>query len=700
MLSVGLRTLGKPSKAGMRIVGGRGLSKLLVRTALVWSLAGVALAVSALPASAVIVHLPSGKVLSYQPLRGKVAPLRAAKPFDAFFTNLDYSGGPVMPSNTNYTVYWQPSGAPAYPSGYQTGVNRYLEDLAHDSGGTANVDSVSAQYNDSAGEFANYESHFGGALIDTDPYPTSGCKRATVCLTDAQIQTELTSFVKAKGLPTDLTHEYFLLTPPGVESCFDAAGFECSAGVVGFPEGVYCAYHGNIPVAGGGQLIYSNDPYVTGIEGCDDGNHPNKSPSDGALEGGLTHEHNESITDPEPNNAWTDWGPEETGEIGDKCGGKTGEPLGETEGASYNQVINGHFYWYQEEWSNQTHQCLQRLSFSGERPTATFIVVSETTTKLRFDATGSTAPGGVKHYVWQFNEGGFQGSTVETTTPTIIRTLSTGTQTVALTAMAADGTSIGAARTFTVGGKGPTAAFTVGSSPTAGQPVSFNASSSSDPESPITEYAWKFGDGSTATGVSPTHTFATSGTYEVELAITDENGLSSSTTQSVVVAAASGGGGSGGGGGGTSPQPVEPIATTSSTPPPGQLAPLTATVSLAGAAVPVKANGQATLKLSCAGNASLCAGQVSITLKIPSGKGAHRRTRTLILASISFSIASGGSTSIKLHLSALALARLRGAKGHLGATLIIHKSSPAPALTQSPSIRLTLQKSTGSKARH
>ena len=65
---------------------------------------------------------------------------------------------------------------------------------------------------------------------------------------------------------------------------------------------------------------------MTGNPLCDDGNHPNGT-SDGALIGGLSHEHVESITDPEPNNAWTDWGAE-TGEIGDKCGGTNGTKLG------------------------------------------------------------------------------------------------------------------------------------------------------------------------------------------------------------------------------------------------------------------------------------------------------------------------------------------------------------------------------------
>ncbi len=433
--------------------GHRGRSKgsaLAVRAALVTALAVSILAAAAASAPAVIVHLENGKTLSYMPLAG--AP--AAVPLDEFFSNLDYNGGPVMASNSNYAFYWDPSGAPAYPSDYQPGLNRYFEDLAHDSGGHGNVDSVSSQYNDAGGEFAVYESHFGGAILDTDPYPANGCKRATICLTDAQLQAELSKYVTAHSLPRDLAHEYFLLTPPGVEDCFEAAGHECSAGS---SSPVYCAYHGNIPVGEGGQIIYSNDPYVTGNEGCDDGNHPNGTSSDAALQGGLSHEHNESITDPEPNNAWTDIGGS-GGEIGDKCrtfeaSSEFGPPLGKAaNGAKYNQVINGRFYWYQQEWSNQRHRCMQRLTFTGAEPTATFSSAAGAGNKMTFDATGSTAPGGVARYNWQFNDGPGLNFPTETTTPAVSHTFPTaGTYLVALTVFAANGTSIGTAQTVAVG---------------------------------------------------------------------------------------------------------------------------------------------------------------------------------------------------------------------------------------------------------
>ena len=100
--------------------------------ALTWPCSATAmLAVGAGSASAVILHLASGKPISYQPLRGASA--QSVQPLVS--ANLLYHGGPVMTSNTNYAFYWAPSGSPAYPAEYQSGVNQYLEDLAHDSGG-------------------------------------------------------------------------------------------------------------------------------------------------------------------------------------------------------------------------------------------------------------------------------------------------------------------------------------------------------------------------------------------------------------------------------------------------------------------------------------------------------------------------------------------------------------------------------------
>ncbi|WP_307377114.1 PKD domain-containing protein [Microbacterium sp. W4I20] len=81
----------------------------------------------------------------------------------------------------------------------------------------------------------------------------------------------------------------------------------------------------------------------------------------------------------------------------------------------------------------------------------------------------------------------------------------------------------------------PTAAFT----PTkAGLKVSVDAAASTDPDGTIASYAWTFGDGSTATGVTASRTYAAAGTYTVKLTVTDDRGGVATKSVDVTVAPA------------------------------------------------------------------------------------------------------------------------------------------------------------------
>jgi PKD repeat protein len=69
--------------------------------------------------------------------------------------------------------------------------------------------------------------------------------------------------------------------------------------------------------------------------------------------------------------------------------------------------------------------------------------------------------------------------------------------------------------------------------------VSVNGSGSSDPDpgGSIQAYAWKFGDGTTKSGATASHTYTTPGTYPVELTVTDDRGATDTTTKEVAVTA-------------------------------------------------------------------------------------------------------------------------------------------------------------------
>ena len=135
-----------------------------------------------------------------------------------------------------------------------------------------------------------------------------------------------------------------MFTAKGIGSCF---GSSCAFST-------YCAYHSSFS-ATAGRTYYANMPYADTVpSSCDAGNRPNSDDADATLNV-TSHEHNEAITDPQ-GNSWYDAAGFENG---DKCAWIFGGQLGGTTGHKYNQVINGHHYELQEEWSNQSSHCVQ-----------------------------------------------------------------------------------------------------------------------------------------------------------------------------------------------------------------------------------------------------------------------------------------------------------------------------------------------------
>jgi glucose/arabinose dehydrogenase len=63
--------------------------------------------------------------------------------------------------------------------------------------------------------------------------------------------------------------------------------------------------------------------------------------------------------------------------------------------------------------------------------------------------------------------------------------------------------------------------------------VQFSGTGSTDPEGGALTYGWTFGDGTTGTGATVSHTYSQAGTYPATLKVTDPGGLSSSTTTTI-----------------------------------------------------------------------------------------------------------------------------------------------------------------------
>ena len=78
----------------------------------------------------------------------------------------------------------------------------------------------------------------------------------------------------------------------------------------------------------------------------------------------------------------------------------------------------------------------------------------------------------------------------------------------------------------------PSAAF---GTTTAGLAVTADGSASADVDGTVASWSWAFGDGTKATGEEVSHTYASAGSYRVELTVTDDRGATSTTREVVGV---------------------------------------------------------------------------------------------------------------------------------------------------------------------
>ena len=310
---------------------------------------------------------------------GTTCASRGVKGFEAPYAGtppLIYHGGPMMSTRATDSqvvvtpIYWQPSGF-TFTASYKSTITGYLNDLADDSGKLSNVFATTFQYSGSNGGI-NYRMQIGTPITDTTALPADGCTLEagdtsgiyadnsgySHCIDNAQVIAETNGVVSSQSLPSDLGHLYVLFLPKHVESCFNPGATNTSANFCSLNHqlsAAYCAYHSQAPTG----TVYANMPfpaYTSGTgfscteESLGGGIQSPNGDTDADVEiSPLSHEMAEAITDPDVATGWFDAAGNENG---DDCAYIYGALSG-TAGTKFNQVVNGHHYLTQEEFSNK-----------------------------------------------------------------------------------------------------------------------------------------------------------------------------------------------------------------------------------------------------------------------------------------------------------------------------------------------------------
>lgn len=472
--------------------------------------------------SAVHVHAARGhdsrgaerpRSLTGEAAAGADAPLSTANP------PLYYHGGPVMNVERAHVVVWSPPGFSMAAQPLSVLV-QYLSDLGA-TPSSADVFGVASQYHDAAGPAASSVS-LADMQTDQSPYPASTCpvtEAQPMCITDAQLDAELTRLL---GVGTQTPQDvYLVLIPASVRLCLTSSN--C---------GGYCGYHSAVVHPNGASIVYAAIPEPSPAgESCELGGGPHDPVSDAEIQI-TTHEMIEAATDPLPGSGWMD---SHGGEIADECAWENGPTRQLGESSSYNEILAGTPYLVPEMWSDDGETCAQGYQPSLGAAIATSTSSPEVGEQVSLQASAfDSAPAGES---WSWNAAG-PGEAAMSTQGTLATVSFSAPGVYTLWATMVDGA--GNLTTAVIGMtvvEDPTAAISYTWSPRrsrtrpqAGYPIAFESSGSSSPNGSVASYRWSYGDGSSGTGASPTHTFAAAGYYRVTLEVTDAAGHAASVT--------------------------------------------------------------------------------------------------------------------------------------------------------------------------
>jgi PKD repeat protein len=502
-----------------------------------------------------------------------------------------------MHKNETFALTWDPTRA--YWSLTRGYVEQFLRDVADSSGSLASPFAVTAQYNDGGGRALN-TSVFGGGCIDFGGtggsacnfgnvsgaghnYPASGCPVSgdsfvspslvvynNLCLTDAQIQSELATMVTETGIlgRTQPGHTPLvtLLLPSTVKTCLDSSGWFCSVNgdVTPPPPDVNSANSaaGRIP-AGTYHVLVTYD--LSGQESAPSASQVVTTTDNNSQNSQIT------ISAPPVVTGETGWNAYVTGSNGLTYSLQNGSPVANTTDLTLTTLTSGggappeemaYCSYHSQVNVNGTEVAYVVQPWSAgtacDEPDAPKIPNNPTPQQMA-QAIGQRVVSPLSQAVLAaiVNPGlngwaGKDGTEIEDNAGCVPLgnqldkvTLGNSGQNPYYLQRETNNAAYLEFDPVTYFGCAPQVdldpSFVAPSAVDEGDVVQFDGSASASTLMiPNAGFAWNFGDGTTATGPSVVHAYGKGGTYNVTLTVTDRGGYVNTLSQSVTVLGADG----------------------------------------------------------------------------------------------------------------------------------------------------------------
>ena len=234
---------------------------------------------------------------------------------------IDYNGGPVMHGTVKVYFIWYGDWS------QDPAASGILSTWASSIGGTP-YENINSTYGDANGNVSGLVS-FAGSTVSTSNFGN--------LLNDSNIASIVSNALTSHAIPTDTNAVYFVLTAPGVG---ESSGFLSQ----------YCGWH-TYGTLSGSNIKYAFVGDAGTQSGCSVqfGKSPNNDPPIDAMISVMSHELEESISDPNLNAWYSDANGQENA---DMCAWNFGAQSTAPNGSSYNMTFGNNHYLIQQNWLN------------------------------------------------------------------------------------------------------------------------------------------------------------------------------------------------------------------------------------------------------------------------------------------------------------------------------------------------------------